>query len=302
LERSDQPSAVSCQPEGEFHHGGTEARSKEEGARDKGQVTSLEEGHQPSAISHQPEGTPLDQPSTINHQPSLRLGLRMISGLPLSAVQQIERVRQLGPFRSVDDFQLRTGLGRGVCQRLARADAFASLGIARRQALWQSLPDPESGTLFHSQMNEERPADLPSLTPAMEVTADYRTTGLSLRAHPFQFLRPQVAALRVVTAQSLEATPDGQRVKVAGLVLLRQRPGTAKGVTFVTLEDETGQVNLVVWQSVWEQFRRVARSASAMLVTGHLQKADGIIHVVAQRIQDLSELLTGIPPASRDFR
>ena len=305
LEVSGQRSAVSHQPEGEgIHHGGTEARSNEEGARDKGQVPRGEESRQPSAIGHQRSAPPVDQSSTINDQPSpaLRLGLRMISGLPLAATQQIARVRQHGPFRSVDDFQLRTGLGRGVCQRLARADAFASLGIARRQALWQALPDHDTGPLFQSLTNEERPADLPALTPAMEVTADYRTTGLSLRAHPFQFLRPQVAALRAVTAQSLEATPDGQRVKVAGLVLLRQRPGTAKGVTFVTLEDETGQVNLVIWQSVWDRFRRVARSASAMLVTGHVQKADGVIHVVTQRIEDLSEHLGGIAPPSRDFR
>ena len=253
------------------------------------------QGQRGKSASHSP-------PSTLNAHPILRLGLRMISGLPLAAAQQIERVRQLGQFRSVDDFQLRTGLGRGVCQRLARADAFASLGIARRQALWQALPDHETGSLFQAQTNEERPADLPALTPAMEVTADYRTTGLSLRAHPFQFLRPHIAALGVVPAQSLEATPDGQRVKVAGLVLLRQRPGTAKGVTFVTLEDETGQVNLVIWQSVWDRFRRAARSASAMLITGHVQKADGVIHVVAQRIQDLSDHLSGISPPSRDFR
>ena len=234
--------------------------------------------------------------------PALRLGLRMISGLPYAAVEQILRIRQHGPFRSIEEFLSRTGLARSLCQHLARADAFASLGIGRRQALWKSLPGRESGQLFLHLPDTEAAAPLPKLSPMREVTADYQTIGLSLRAHPFQFLRDQVASLGVVPAKELEQLADGQRVKVAGLVLLRQRPGTAKGVTFVTLEDESGQVNLVVWQSVWDRYRRVARSASAMLITGHLQKAEGIIHVVAQRIQDLSEHLESVPNRSRDFR
>lgn len=268
-----------------------ESMVSEKGTSSQGQVTS--------------QNTPLvAQSSTLNSPRSLalRLGLRMVAGLPISAVEQILRVRQHGPFQSVDDFMTRTSLGRGVSQRLSRADAFASLHIGRRQALWQALPTHEPGSLFRNVPDREQPASLPALSPAMEVTADYRTTGLSLRAHPFQFLRERVSALKVVPAKDLESLPDGQGVKVAGLVLLRQRPGTAKGVTFVTLEDETGQVNLVIWQSVWDHYRRAARNASVMLVTGHLQIAEGIIHVVARRIQDLSELLTGIPPHSRDFR
>ena len=133
-------------------------------------------------------------------------------------------------------------------------------------------------------------------------SADYRTTGLSLKAHPFSFLREQITALNAVRAVDLQEIEAGRPVVVAGLVLLRQRPGTAKGVTFMTMEDETGQVNLVVWQRVWDRYRRIAPSASALLVSGELQKAGGVIHVVVRRMQDLSIRLAEVPFRSRDFR
>jgi error-prone DNA polymerase len=140
------------------------------------------------------------------------------------------------------------------------------------------------------------------MTPLEEVTADYRTVGLSLRDHPLKFLREELQRLRTVPASQLAMLPSGHRVKVAGLVLLRQRPSTAKGITFVTLEDETGLANLIVRQEVWERHRRAARSATVLLATGELQREESVIHVLASRLDDLSDLLAGVPGKSRDFR
>jgi len=234
--------------------------------------------------------------------PVLRLGLRMIAGLPESAAQRIMSARQNGLFTSLDKFHQRTGLPQKVLLRLARADALASLSLDRRSALWEALPERESGTLFQGTMDQEQHPYLPLLSPVGEVVADYRTTGVSLKAHPFSFLREQLQEMRCVKAIDLQEIENGAAVHVAGLVLLRQRPGTAKGVTFVTMEDETGQVNLVVWQKTWERYRRIARSASALLVSGELQKADGVIHVVVRQMRDLSSQLTAGAAKSRDFR
>ncbi|MBX3444545.1 MAG: error-prone DNA polymerase [Planctomyces sp.] len=238
----------------------------------------------------------------IAPSPAVRLGLRMIGGLSESAVQRIVAAREARPFSTVEEFTRRTGLARGIILRLARADAFASLSLDRRSALWDGLPKCEAGMILEQVYAPEPPAKLPQMAPYEEVAADYRTTGLSLKAHPLSFLRGNLETLKVVPAVGLQDIADGEAVRVAGLVLMRQRPGTAKGVTFVTLEDETGQVNLVVWQKVWERHRRIARSASALLVTGELQKAEGIIHVVVRRLQNLTAELAEIPGRSRDFR
>ena len=236
--------------------------------------------------------------------PALRLGFRMIVGLAQSAAQQIvaSREKEKTPFTSVIDFTRRTGLSRTVVLRLARADAFGSLDLHRRGALWDALPEKETGSLFDQLEPTETAASLPRMTGMAEVAADYRTTGLSIKAHPLSFLRARIAKLKAVTAASLQDLANGQEVVVAGLVLIRQRPGTAKGVTFITLEDETGQTNLVVWQNVWDKYRNIARSSSALLVLGDLQKAEGVIHVVVRRFRDLSRELSRIPGRSRDFR
>ncbi len=140
------------------------------------------------------------------------------------------------------------------------------------------------------------------MTAQDEVVEDYSAAGLTLRKHPVSFLREQLTALRVVTAEQLaELTPD-RRVKVAGLVLMRQRPSTASGITFVTLEDETGVANLVVYPSVWQQFRPTARFASVMLATGRLQREGDVIHVVCERLDDVSEMLAQIESKARNFR
>ena len=239
---------------------------------------------------------------------ALRLGLRMIRGFSQTHALQIVRCREAGgPFRSLDQFARRTGLTHAVLTRLSKADAFGSVAVDRRQALWQSLPEQKPLPLFdalESQAGEtEEPAvELPGLSPLAEVVADYRAAGLSLRDHPFRFIRPHLTEMNVARASDLATWPVGRRVKVGGLVLIRQRPGTASGITFVTLEDETGTANLIVRPEVWERYHRAARTAQILLASGPLQRQDGVIHILVDRLEDLSSLLPHVDSRSRDFR
>ncbi|MEZ6035645.1 MAG: error-prone DNA polymerase [Planctomycetaceae bacterium] len=237
---------------------------------------------------------------------ALRLGLRLLRGLSESSGRCIESTRQRGGgFRSFEEFAQRTQLNRATLQLLARADAFASLRIERREAFWKSLPARETLPLFNqpeANASDEPIPELPEMSNQDQVIEDYASSGLTLRQHPVSFLRAQLTQLRVVTAEQLaESTPD-RRVKVAGLVLMRQRPSTANGVTFVTLEDETGVTNLVVFPSVWQHFRQTARFATVMMATGRLQREGDVIHVVCERLDDVSTMLEQIDPKSRNFR
>jgi error-prone DNA polymerase len=233
---------------------------------------------------------------------SVRLGLRMIKGLAETHARKIVQARGEKPFRSIDEFARRTGLASSVLSRLSRADAFRSLGLDRRSALWQSLPEQKTLPLFDDATDDEPAVVLPGLSRLEEVVADYRTGGLSLRDHPVKFMRNRLKGMRAISSAELATRQHGERVRVAGLVLMRQRPATASGITFVTLEDETGIVNLIVRPEVWERHHRVARCAQAMLARGTVQRRDEIIHVYVERMQDLSELLTGTEVKSRDFR
>jgi error-prone DNA polymerase len=150
--------------------------------------------------------------------------------------------------------------------------------------------------------DDEPPAPLPRLKTQEEVLADYRTAGLSLKAHPIEFVRQKLDRLGVVPAGRLAAHPRNRHVRTAGIVLVRQRPSTAKGITFVTLEDETGTINLIIRQDVWQKFYRVARTAAAFLAQGRLQREGGVIHVLVTKLEDLSQLLRGLDSQSRDFR
>ena len=236
---------------------------------------------------------------------ALRLGLRLISGFSQTHALAIERARERGPFDGWDDFTRRTRLSRAVLARLAGADAFGSLALDRRGALWQALAEektPRPLPLFETiEPEDELPVTLPRLELAEEVVADYRTAGLSLKAHPMQFHRARLARLGVVPAARLATHPVNRRVRVAGIVLVRQRPSTAKGITFVTLEDETGAANLIVRQDVWQRFYRAARTAAALLAHGRLQRQGPVIHVLVDRLEDLSEQVRGLDSQSRDF-
>jgi error-prone DNA polymerase len=150
--------------------------------------------------------------------------------------------------------------------------------------------------------DDEPAVDLPDLAPVEQVFADYRATGLSLKGHPIGFCRGDLDRLRVTAAAQLAGLPHGRHVAVAGIVLVRQRPSTAKGITFVTLEDETGVANLVVHQKTWERFYTVARRSPAWIARGVLESKFGVIHVVVRRLDDLSAAVGGVATKSRDFR
>lgn len=234
----------------------------------------------------------------------------MISGFSEAHAERIQQARAKGPFRSLEDFTRRTRLSRTVVAKLARADALASLGRNRRQALWEALSQEESSRelpLFDSlEREDEQPVELPALQPLEEVFRDYETTGLSLKAHPISFYRARLDQLGVTPAGQLPTIRNNQLVRVAGLVLLRQRPSTAKGITFVTLEDETGTANLVIRQPIWQRYYAVARRSPAWIAHGKLECEQSVIHVVVNRMEDFAEA-TGNPSHSlqtkaRDFR
>ena len=235
-------------------------------------------------------------------KPALRLGFRMVGGLQSESVESIIRVRELRPYESFDDFRSRTRLSSAVLSKLSSADAFVSLDLSRRPALWESLPDQQPVPLFDGEEQEKTPEELPGMTETGQVLADYQAIGLSLKGHPLDSIRPQLDELGIATAASLEHHPADRRVRVAGIVLLRQHPSSARGITFVTLEDETGQTNLVVHPDVWNRFRTVARTATALIVRGILQKEAGVIHVVVDHLQNLSDVIGAGRFPSRDFR
>lgn len=241
---------------------------------------------------------------------ALRLGLRMIVGFPQSHAETIVQARQAGPFLSQEDFARRTRLSRAVMAQLAESDALRSLGRDRRQALWEALSQehqPREMPLFADlDPQDDDPVCLPELQPLENVLADYETTGLSLRQHPISFYREHLDQCGVLPSEQLQTIANNRRVCVAGLVLLRQRPSTAKGITFVTLEDETGTANLVLHQSTWEKFYNVARRSSAWIAFGRLESKYSVIHVVVDRLYDFAEYLQAdgsrLDFESRDFR
>lgn len=256
----------------------------------------------------QPAVPPETGSNKTNRPLAVRLGLRLVRGLSESTAQQIVSVRNAsGRFIGLADLTRRSGLSSAQTSHLADADALRSMTPNRRAAIWESLAQddhPERTPLFADQQGGEDdivPSGLGSLTSMQEVHADYNTLGLSLRAHPVSFYREHLIELQVSTADRLPKLRDGQHIRVAGLVVLRQRPGTAKGITFVTLEDETGAINLVLFPKVWQQFFTIARTSNFWLVHGKLENRKGVIHVIVDRLEDLSEQFEGVDVQSRDF-
>ena len=233
---------------------------------------------------------------------AVRLGMRMVVGLPRAQAALVEQTRLAGPFRSMDDFVHRSRVRPSIVKLLAGADACGSLALNRRQSLWQSLSqEAQPQPLFDGLSHAETPIELPALDAEEEVFADYRSAGLSLKGHPVSFFRSRMNQLGIVPAARLADLPDGRFIRVGGLVLVRQRPSTAKGITFVTLEDETGVANLIVRMDVWERFYQAARTASALLAHGRLQKHEEVIHVLATRLENLAGRLSQMKSQSRDF-
>ncbi|TPJ37173.1 error-prone DNA polymerase [Mesorhizobium sp. B2-8-3] len=243
---------------------------------------------------------------------AVRLGLRMVRGLANAHASMIVATRADQPFASIDDLWRRAGVPQAALVHLAEADAFRpALGLARREALWaiKALRD-EPLPLFAAasareaelvpEINEPAVALRP-MTAGGEVVEDYRHIGLTLRSHPISFLREDLRRRRIVScAEAMEAR-DGRWLEAAGIVLVRQRPGSAKGVMFITLEDETGIANLVVWAKVFEQHRRTVLSAGMIAVRGRIQREGEVVHLVGRKISDLSAELAGVGEREGSF-
>lgn len=228
---------------------------------------------------------------------AVRLGLRMVKGLSTAHAKKMITHRNSG-YRSVADMWRRLRVPVVALERLAEADAFQTLGLDRRNALWaiRGLSDTQL-PLFDSMPAEpdaEPAVALTAMTAGRQVVEDYRSAGLSLRRHPISFLRQDLAARQIVSCADLATIRDGKRVAVAGIVLVRQRPGSARGVLFVTIEDETGHANLILWPSVFEAQRRLVLSASMIACRGKLQREGDVLHVIAEHLTDLSDLLRSV--------
>ena len=236
------------------------------------------------------------EPGKDAERPALRLGLRQVKGIAQKDAEALMATRGSG-YRSAIDLLARSGLGRSVLTRLAEADAFRSLGLDRRRALWAVKGLRDDGLPLFAGLSPEvrqgpEPAvRLPEMRLGEHIVSDYAFLELSLKAHPLALLRQGFAREGVVRAVELGTIEPGTLVTVAGLVLVRQRPGSASGVVFVTLEDETGIANLVVWPDIFERFRADLMGATLMSCRGRLQREGLVIHVVAERLVDLSRRL-----------
>jgi len=236
------------------------------------------------------------------HGFALRLGLRLVDGLRKDAAARIMGQRD-APYGDLATLKSRAALDMGTIRSLAAADAMRSMGTDRRQALWQAqaLKDAPALPIFdHAETAAHGPdpdVALPEMPKAEHVVADYQTLRLSLKAHPMAFFRKSLRAQGFSAASQLPSLWHGQRVSLAGLVLVRQKPGSAKGVCFITLEDEGGVANLVIWPKMFKAYRATIMSARLLVVHGRVQTDGRVIHVVANDLQDRSDRLAGLSDA-----
>ena len=240
--------------------------------------------------------------------PAIRLGMRLVSGMPWTDADRItEAVAAHGPFPTVESLWRASGASVRALRALARADAFGSMGLDRQTALWQTrtLRDERLPLFEQTDATDDTALDqLPGLPADRAVIHDYDAVGLSLKAHPMSFVRDRLAAEGVTACGDLRnpaRCPLGRDVTVAGVVLCRQRPGTASGVVFVTLEDETGIANLIIWRDTFEKFRSVIRLAKAMRATGKVERQGEVVHIHVREVHCLSDLPRELASSSRDF-
>ena len=239
--------------------------------------------------------TPLDQ------QPAVRLGLQQVSGLARAAMERIAQARSQGPFADVQDLAQRARLEPADLQRLAAADALASLAGHRRQQVWQATAWQRAPALLQGAPVHEAPLELPAASEGEDVVFDYASLGLSLRSHPMALLRPMLQQQRLLSSGELQALPHGRLARTCGIVTVRQQPQTARGTVFVTLEDEHGSTNVIVWRQVREQQREALLNARLLAVYGQWQHDKGVSHLIARRLVDLTALLGRLSTSSRDF-
>ena len=248
----------------------------------------------------------LDSRSTLQSQPPLRLGLRLVKGLGREGAQRVMEARQHGAFRQISNLRQRARLDRRDMEALADADALASLSGHRHQSQWQIMALEQPRPLLQDE--QQQPASyfndrvqLPAPAVAEEILSDYRATGLSLRPHPMSLLRDRPPFDRCKRYTDLAQVGNNRFVRIAGLVTCRQRPGSASGVLFLTLEDETGNSSIVVWKRTQQQFRQALMTAQLLLVNGTVETKDNVTHVIAGALYDYTHELQALQVASRDF-
>jgi error-prone DNA polymerase len=234
-------------------------------------------------------------------QPAVRLGLLMVQGLSEAAAKRIVEARASQPPRSADDLAHRASLDRRDLKCLAAAGALETLSGHRRNAYWKVAGIETSAHILRDAPVVEASPALSSPTEGENILADYASTGLTLGRHPLALLRARLSRMRFATAEELRRLPGGARVRAAGIVTGRQRPGTASGTVFVTLEDETGYVNVIVWPNLVERQRRELLGSRLMGVEGTLEREGEVVHLVANRLVDHSDLIGSLQIDSRDF-
>ena len=244
---------------------------------------------------------PASHPTPHLPAPALRLGLRVVAGLSEDGAQRIVDARCAQPFASVADLAHRARLDKRDLAKLAEAGALEALAGHRHDAAWdvagiERLPELIAGATF-----DEADAALPPPTEGQDIVADYRTLALTLRRHPLALLRGTLQRRRLMTSAEIAQAPQGRIVRTAGIVIGRQRPDTASGVIFVTLEDETGATNVIVWRDVGDRQRRELLGAKLLAVFGKVERVDQVVHLLAGRLADLSPLLGNLETRSRDF-
>ncbi|WP_159917105.1 error-prone DNA polymerase [Pantoea sp. 18069] len=238
----------------------------------------------------------------MDHQPAVRLGLRLIAGLRSSSAARIAHERSRAPFDSAPELAQRCGLDLHEMKALAAAGALATLSGHRRQQVWDTAALHTAPVLLKEAQIDEAQLELPQAPEGEEVLWDYASTGLTLRSHPMQLLRPRLARYQLKTSEQLRRIPDGRRVRTAGIVTLRQQPPTAKGTVFVTLEDEHGVTQVIVWRDVREAQRQALLGSRLLAVEGRWQREGTVCNLIAERMADLSHLLGRLRTESRNFK
>ena len=239
--------------------------------------------------------------STPSGLPALRLGLRLVNGLSRHGVERLVAARAERAFDDVGDLARRGRLDRGDLKALAAADALLGLAGHRHQARWEVAGVETQLPLLDEVGFIEQDPRLSEPGPGQQVLSDYAQLGLTLREHPLALIRELLRKRRILSVAEVAQRPAGERVRVAGLVVIRQRPGNGRAI-FVTLEDETGSLNLIIWADLAERQRRVLLGAKLLGADAQIQRADGVQHLVCRRLEDHTGLLGGLAVRSRDFQ
>jgi error-prone DNA polymerase len=236
------------------------------------------------------------------NKPALRLGLRMIKGLSTPGIEAITEARKQDPFASAQDLATRTQLNKHDMECLAAAGALKILSGDRHRAYWQVAGTENALPIFPSPQFHEADVMLRKPTEGQDIIADYSAVGLTVGRHPLELLREKLRQRQVLTSAQLWRLPNGAFAKAAGLVICRQRPGSANNVMFVTLEDEAGHINIVVWPQIAEQQKKALLKSRLLAATGTVQQENGVLHLIARQLEDLSAWLGQLDAKSRDFQ